>query len=453
MADTLKRATIARPERIIPLAFLVGIAAGTLLLMMPVSRAGGGFGGDFGAPFIVALFTATSALCVTGLTVVDTSSYWSPFGHGVILLLFQVGGLGIMTGATLLGLLVSSRMRLRGQLLASAEMRSLDLGDVRHVLRLVLIATVVTEAVLAVVLTLRFWLGLGFDPLSAMWNGLFHAVSAFNNAGFTILPQGLLPYSADWALLSPLMLGVILGGIGFPVLYELRSEWRTPQSWTIHTKLTLIGSAGLLLFGTLIVLAFEWSNPATLGPAGVGEKLLGSAFHSVMTRSGGLNAHDTAAMGPDTILLSSALMLIGGGSASTAGGIRVTTFLLLGFVVWSEIHGTKDSVAFRRRISPDVQRQAVAIVLMAVGTVSIGLLALVSFVEAPVERIMFEAISAFATTGASVGLSADMPPAGQMILIVLMYVGRVGTVTLATALAINARNTPYRYPEERPIVG
>jgi len=449
VAETLKRVTIARPERIIPLAFLIGIAAGTLLLMLPVSRAGM----DFGAPFIVALFTATSALCVTGLTVVDTPSYWSPFGHGVILLLFQIGGLGIMTGATLLGLLVSSRMRLRGQLLASAEMRSLDLGDVRHVLRLVLIATLVTQSVLAVALTLRFWLGLGFEPPDAIWNGIFHAVSAFNNAGFTILPQGLLPYSADWMLLSPLMLGVILGGIGFPVLYELRSEWRTPDSWTIHTKLTLWGSAGLLLFGMLVVLAFEWSNPATLGSGGVGEKLLGSAFHSVMLRSGGFNAHDTAAMGPDTILLSSALMLIGGGSASTAGGIRVTTFLLLGFVIWSEIRGLKDSVAFRRRICPDVQRQAVTIVLMSVGAISVGLLALVSIVDAPVEHIMFEATSAFATAGASVGLSAEMPPSGQMILIILMYVGRVGTVTLATALAINVRNNPYRYPEERPIVG
>jgi len=449
VAATLKRATITRPERIIPLAFLIGIAAGTLLLSLPIARAGS----DFGAPFIVALFTATSALCVTGLTVVDTSSYWSPFGHGVILLLFQLGGLGIMTGATLLGLLVSSRMRLRGQLLASAEMRSLDLGDVRHVLRLVVMVTFAVQAVLAVALTLRFWLGLGFEPGSAIWNGVFHAVSAFNNAGFTILPQGLLPYSADWMLLSPLMLGVIIGGIGFPVLYELRKQWRTPRNWTIHTKLTLWGSAGLLLFGALAVLLFEWSNPATLGNAEPGEKLLGSLFHSVMTRSGGFNAHDTAAMGPDTILLSSALMLIGGGSASTAGGIRITTFLLMGFVVWSEIRGRKDSIVFRRRISPDVQRQAVAIVLMSVGVVSVALLALVSFVDAPVERIMFEAISAFGTVGASVGLSAEMPPAGQMILVILMYVGRVGTVTLATALAFNVRRDPYRYPEERPIVG
>lgn len=449
MAQTYKRATITRPERIIPLAFLIGIAAGTLLLSLPIARAGM----DVGAPFIVALFTATSALCVTGLTVVDTASYWSPFGHGVILLLCQIGGLGIMTGATLLGLLVSNRMRLRGQLLASAEMRSLDLGDVRHVLRLVVIATFATEAVLAAVLSLRFWLGLGFEPGSAIWYGIFHAVSAFNNAGFTILPQGLLPYSADWMLLSPLMLGVIIGGIGFPVLYELRNEWRTPGSWTIHTKLTLWGTAGLLLFGMLMVLAFEWSNPATLGPVGLGEKLLGSAFHSVMTRSGGFNVHDTAAMGPDTILLSSALMLIGGGSASTAGGIRVTTFLLLGFVVWSQIRGLKDSVAFRRRICPDVQRQAVTIVLMSMGVVSVALLSLVAIVDAPVERLMFEAISAFGTVGASVGLSAEMPPAGQMILVILMYVGRVGTVTLATALAINVRSNPYRYPEERPIVG
>jgi Trk-type K+ transport system membrane component len=158
-------------------------------------------------------------------------------------------------------------------------------------------------------------------------------------------------------------------------------------------------------------------------------------------------------MGVDTLLISSGLMLVGGGSASTAGGIRITTFLLLGFVVWSEIKGSPDSVAFRRRICPDVQRQAVTIVLTAVGVVSLALLVLASFVTAPVERIMFEVISAFATVGLSTGLAAEMPPAGQIVLVVMMYVGRVGTVALATALALKVRTTPYRYPEERPIVG
>lgn len=451
MTDIRNRRVIANPERTIPLGFLLGIAIGTLLLALPISRSGG-LSGEGGASLIVALFTATSAFCVTGLTVVDTPAYWSGFGHLVILLLAQAGGLGILTGATLLGLLVSRRIPLRGKLMASAEMRQLDLGDVRHVLILVVVTTFATEGAIALWLGLRFW-GLGFGPGEAAWHGLFHSVMAFMNAGFSTLPRGLAPHAGDGLLLVPLMIGVVLGGIGFPVLYELRNEWRKPDSWSIHTKLTLWGTAVLTLLGMGAVLLLEWSNPATLGPAGWGEKLLGSLFHSVMTRSGGFNVHDTGGMGVDTMLISSALMLVGGGSASTAGGIRITTFLLLGFVVWSEIRGSPDSVAFRRRICPDVQRQAVAIVLMSVGTVSAGLLVLAGFVAAPVERIMFEVISAFATVGLSTGLSASMPPAGQLVLVVMMYVGRVGTVALATALALKVRTTPYRYPEERPIVG
>jgi Trk-type K+ transport system membrane component len=442
---------IANPERAIPLGFLVGILVGTLLLALPISRAGG-LAGEGGAPLIVALFTATSAFCVTGLTVVDTPAYWSSFGHLMILLLAQVGGLGILTGATLLGLLVSRRIPLRAKLMASAEMRQLDLGDVRRVLTLVVVTTFATEGVIALLVGVRLW-SLGFDPGAAAWHGLFHSVMAFMNAGFSTLPTGLMPHARDPLLLTPLMVGVVLGGIGFPVLHELRNEWGRPDSWSIHTKLTLWGTAVLTLLGMAAVLLFEWDNPGTLGPARWGEKLLGALFHSVMTRSGGFNTHDTAAMGVDALLISSGLMMVGGGSASTAGGIRITTFLLLGFVVWSEIKGSPDSVAFRRRICPDVQRQAVAIVLMAAGAVSIALLTLASFVVAPVERILFEVISAFATVGLSTGLSAEMPPAGQAVLVVMMYVGRVGTVALATALALKVRTTPYRYPEERPIVG
>lgn len=443
---------IQNPERIIPLGFLVGIAAGTLLLMLPVSRAGASLETG-GAPFLTALFTATSALCVTGLTVVDTAGYWSPFGQLVLLALFQLGGLGIMAGATLLGLLVTRRMKLSGQLLASAELRSLDLGDVRAVLRLVVVTMATVEGLLWLWLAVHLHLGHGFGWGPALWHGLFHAVSAFNNAGFTTLPDGLAPYTTDLLLLTPLMLGVMLGGIGFPVLHELRHEWRRPAGWSIHTKLTLWGSAGLLLAGAAILLLAEWGRPGAFGDAPLVERLLGAVFQSVMLRSGGFAIHDAAALGPDSLLVSSGLMLIGGGSASTAGGIRVTTFLLLGFVVWSEIRGHPDSIAFRRRICPTVQRQALAIVLMSVGTLSLALLALASFVEAPVEHILFEATSAFGTVGASVGLSAEMPPAGQLILVALMYVGRVGTVAFATAIALKVRNTPFRYPEERPIVG
>lgn len=450
----LERRTVSHPERLIPMAFLIGIAAGTLLLMMPIARAGATVA-DGGAGLVVALFTATSALCVTGLAVVDTPSYWSPFGHGIILLLFQLGGFGIMTGATLLGLFINRQMPLSNQLLACAEMRNLDLGDVKAVIRLVIVATFAVEALLAVWITLALALGHDIPLARAVWFGVFHAVSAFNNAGFSVLPQGLLPFSDDPFMLSPLMIGCIVGGIGFPVLYDLRRNWRVPPRWTIHTKLTLFGTVTLLLLGTVVTLLFEWDNPGTLAAPGVGigEKLLGALFHSVNTRTAGFNAHDTAAMNMETLLVSSGLMLIGGGSAGTAGGIRVTTFLLLGFVVWSEIRGERDAVAFRRRIAPEAQRQAVAIVLLAVGVLAVAVLMLASLSAAPLERLLFEAVSAFATAGLSTGLSGELPPAGQIVLVVLMYVGRIGTITLAAAFTLRSRGRPFRYPEERPIVG
>jgi trk system potassium uptake protein len=202
-----------------------------------------------------------------------------------------------------------------------------------------------------------------------------------------------------------------------------------------------------------VVLAYEWGNPATLGPFGPAGKLLGAAFHSVMTRSGGFNAHDVGEMRPETLAVSYVLMMIGGGSAGTAGGIKVTTFLVLGLVVWAEIRGEPDVTSFGRRISRDVQRQALTVALLAVGFVGMATLALLSISDLALDDALFETVSAFATVGLSTGVTADLPPAGQTLLVALMFLGRVGTITVATGLALRSRRTPYRYPEERPIVG
>lgn len=427
----------------------MGVAVGTLLLALPVARAGEG-----SAPFIVALFTATSAFCVTGLTVVDTASYWSPAGHVFILLLAQVGGLGIMTGATLIGLLVTGRSRLSSRLLARAEMRSLDLGDVGAVVRVVVVATFAVEGLLTLLLAASFHWRHGLPPLEALWNGLFHAVSAWNNAGFALAPVTGPVIAGDMVLLFGLSLGVILGGFGFPVVHELSREWRTPARWSIHSKLTLAGSAALLALGTLAILLAEWRNPETLAGTGLGDALAQSFFLSVMTRSGGFATLDITALAPETLVLGWGLMLIGGGSASTAGGIKVTTFFLLGFVALAEIRGHRDANIFRRRIPPETQRQALLIALVAVGTVALGTWVLLLIDDhLPVAHIVFEVISAFATVGLSTGVSADMPPAGQAVLSLLMYVGRVGTITVAAALAAHYGQPQFRYPEERPIIG
>lgn len=439
---------ILSPTRVIPLLFLSGILLGTLLLMLPAARAGEGH-----APLIVALFTATSAFCVTGLTIVDTPTYWSGLGHFLILLLAQAGGLGIMTGATVLGLLVTGRNRLSTRILAGAEMRSLNLGDVSGVVRIVVVATFTVEGVLALVMAADFWAMKGMPPVEALWNGMFHAVSAWNNAGFSLAAVSGPGLAQDFPVLVALMAGVVLGGLGFPVLHELRQEWRTPERWSIHTKLTLLGSAVLLLAGWLLVLVAEARNPGTLGGMGTADALVNALFHSVMTRSGGFATIDMTALNDETLAISYGLMMIGGGSASTAGGIRVTTFFLLGFVALAEFRGQGDANVFRRRIAPDVQRQALMIALLAVGTVSLGFVILLSMTELPFAHVLFEAISAFATVGLSTGVSAALPPEGQAVLVILMYVGRVGTISVVAALAMRAGQPGFRYPEERPIIG
>ena len=440
--------TLQHPARLVPLAFLLAIALGTGLLMLPASRAGEG-----AAPFLTALFTATSAVSVTGLAIVDTPTYWSGFGQVVILALFQVGGLGIMSGATLLGLLVSRRLRLSTRLVAQAETRCVELGDVAAVLRLVLLATFGVELVTSAVLVLRFRLGYGEPWAEAAWHGLFMGIAAFTNSGFSSYSDSLVSFAADPVVLGPIMAAVILGGIGFPVLHDIRRNPRRAAKWSLHTKMTLFGTGLLFAGGTAVVLAYEWGNPATLGPAGPAGKLLGAAFHSAMTRSGGFNALDIGQMRPETLAVSYVLMMVGGGSASTAGGIKVTTFLVLGFVVWAEIRGEPDVTAFGRRISREVQRQALTIALLAVGFVGMATLVLLSVTDLDLDDALFETVSAFATVGLSTGVTADLGPAGHAVLVVLMFFGRVGTITVATGLALRSRQSPYRYPEERPIVG
>jgi len=439
---------IRHPARLVPIAFLVAIAIGTALLMLPMARAGPG-----GAPFLTALFHATSAVCVTGLFTVDTPTYWSTFGLIVILLLFQIGGFGIMSGATLLGLLAGRRLQLSARLVAREERGTLDMSDVLGVVRLILIVTIGVELFATCWLTLVLHFGHGAPWGEALWNGLFHGVSAFTNAGFSTYSDSMVGFRSDVLFLLPIMIAILAGALGFPVLYELRREPLTPSTWSLHTKVTLAGTAILLIAGFVAVLAAEWSNPATLGPMGVGDKLLNATFHSVTPRSAGFNTLDTGALTMETLAVNYVLMFIGGGSAGTAGGIKVTTFFLLGLVVWSEIRGERDVAIFRRRIGTRVERQALTIVLLAIGLVGTGTLVILGLTDLPFSEVLFETISAFATVGLSTGITPDLPPAAQLVIIGLMFVGRVGTITVATALALGSEHKSYRYPEERPIVG
>jgi Trk-type K+ transport system membrane component len=278
-------------------------------------------------------------------------------------------------------------------------------------------------------------------------------VSSFNNAGFSTYSGNLVGFATDPLFLLPVILAVVVGGLGIPVFHDLRRHPLQMTRWSIHTKVTVLGTAVLLLGGAAVVLAFEASNPATFGPFDLQGKMLASVFHSAMTRAAGFNSVPIEAMRPETLTFSYGLMLIGGGSAGTAGGIKVTTFFLLGFVVWAEIRGNSETNLFNRCVSVEVQRQALTVVLLAVGTVAVSTLALLCVTDFGFAELLFEAISAFCTVGLTTGLTPDLPVEAQLMIIGLMFFGRVGTVSVATALALRKKQRHYRYPEERLVVG
>jgi trk system potassium uptake protein TrkH len=308
--------------------------------------------------------------------------------------------------------------------------------------------------VMAAVVTAR--LALTYDmPLgSAVWEGVFNAVQAFNNSGFSLRSDGLTGFVSDWWICLPLTLGVIVGGIGVPVLYEIGRQRRRPAAWSTHTRLTVWGSMALLVIGFAAVLILEWGNDRTLGPLGVPGKILAAFVQGTIPRSGGFNTVDYGALNEDTAAITIGLMFIGGGSASTAGGIKVTTFFLLAWVIWTEVRGERDVVISRRRIAESTQRQATSVALLGVATVAGGTLLLLGLTaDVPFDRALFEVMSAFSTAGLTTGLTAELSESRQMILSAMMFIGRVGTVAVASALALNTRHRRFRYPEERPIVG
>lgn len=442
------RAFWGHPARLVAGAFAGAVLIGTLLLMLPVSRTPGS-----SADVMVASFTTVSAVCVTGLITVDTATYWSPFGQGVILALIQVGGLGVMALATLLTLAVRGRLGLRRTLVAQVETHTSALGDVRRVLSRVVLMTLGIEAVVAVVLTLRFRVAYHDQWGSAVWHGIFHATSGFNNAGFTLWTDNLTEFVADPWIIVPICVAVILGGLGFPVLRELWHRWRRPRSWTLHTRLTVWGSAGLLVTGVLLFAVFEVTAGGTLGDEGMAGKIVGSLAGGVFPRTAGFNTVDYAGVRDETEAITTVLMFIGGGSAGTAGGIKVTTFFILGYVILAEARGEPDVSIGGRKVGTAVQRQALSVALLALGLVAVSIVLTMAVTDLPAIDVSFEVVSAFATVGLSTGITAELPPTAQVILMALMFIGRVGTITVASALAVNTRHRHYRLPEERPIVG
>ena len=445
-----------RPAQTVVLAFGSVAIIGTLLLLIPASTVEGQR-----TDIVTALFTAVSAVSITGLTVVDTATHWTFFGHLVILLLIQLGGLGIVAFASLVGLLISGRLSLRDRLNTLGEARVSGFNNVPSLLRTILLLYIGFEILMSVYLTAVFYFGHGKEFLQALWYGIFHAVSAFNNGGFSLFEGSFTGYASDFFVIAPVAIAVIVGGLGFPVLIEIHERLRKwfynrgerQKKLSLHSRITLITSGVLLAAGALFFGLLEWNNDKTLGALNPFERIFNTFFASAMTRSGGLNSVDVGEMESATWLGQSFLMFIGGGSGSTAGGIKVTTIAILFFIIWTEIRGETAVNVADRRLPRSIQRQALTLISLSTFTILISTIVIVSGTGIQADRVLFDVVSATATVGLSTGAVGEFPGWAQLWMTVLMFVGRLGPVVVASALALRITQRHYELPKERPLIG
>ncbi|QJU52210.1 potassium transporter TrkG [Herbiconiux sp. KACC 21604] len=459
------------PSRFAILIFAGLIVIFTVLFSLPISSARGTITG-----LADSLFTAVSVICVTGLSTVDMATHWSVFGHIVIFVGVQIGALGVLTLASILGLAVSRRLGLRARLIAAsdtnplrmhhgpvAEGQAVRLGEIGSLLVTVAISALVIEALLAALLFPRMLLD-GIPVGEAVWYSFYYSAMAFTNTGFAPNAEGLAAFENDYFFLTVLMIGVFLGSIGFPIIYTLTRSlkaWKARRKnrsinkvrWSVHVKLTLVTSALLIVAGAALYIVLEFDNPKTFGQLNAADTVFQSFFLSVMTRSGGFSTINIPDLNGSSLLVTDMLMFIGGGSASTAGGIKVTTLAVLFLAAFAEARGVQDMESFGRRIPSDVLRLGVSVVLWGATTVAVSSILILQISKAPLDFVLFDVISAFATSGLTTGLTASLPDAGVYVLAATMFMGRVGTVTLAAALAASQRQQYFKRPEERPIVG
>ena len=434
------------------IVFGVLISIGTMLLMLPIAAASGE-----GTRFIDALFTATSAACVTGLVVLDTANHWSPFGQVVIMLLIQLGGFGIMAGSTLLLILFLRRTTLRDRVLVQESMGGLQLGSVFTIVKRIALFTLACEVVGAVVLSIAFMAGPEAGPRwhpMGIWWGVFHSVSAFNNAGFDLTGgfQSLIPFRDDWVVLLMHGLLLVLGGLGFVIVGDAVTHRRWNRM-ALETKLVITTTIALLIGGTVLIGLIEWTNPATLGALPEEQRVLNAFFESATLRTAGFTALDTGALIDATLFVVMALMFIGGASGSTAGGIKVNTFAVLLIAIASTVKGEPSATAFGRRIKHAIVYRALAVMLLALGFVFLVGLGLTVTTEATFVQTLFESISAFGTVGASTGITPDLTDPARLITAFAMFVGRLGPLTLVLALAARAHPVSYRPAVESVRIG
>lgn len=441
-------------SRTICAGFLVLIVLGSGLLWLPIATASGHWNDP-----IVAIFTATSAVCVTGLIVVDTGSYFSPLGQGIILLLIQVGGLGYMTATTFLLLLLGRRLGLRDRLAIQKSMDTQELSGAKSLIISIISLTLVFELTGIFALIPQFSQDFGW--VQGIWLAIFHSISAFNNAGFSLFSNSLVAYVQSPGVNGTIMALVILGGIGYQVIMEaflwLRDRLQGQRKYrclSLHFKIVTTTTLFLLVLGTVVLFYAEFTNPTTLSPLSWNHKFLAAAFQSVIARTAGFNSIDIGAMHNASQFFMAALMFIGGSPGSTAGGIKTTTAAVLLICTRTSLQGKHEVLVYQREIPAHRILKAISVVVGSGGLV-LGVTLLIALFDPEFSflPILFESVSAFATVGLSTGITTKLSTASQLLLIGTMYVGRVGVVLFIAALVGDHNPSLINYPEEDLLVG
>ncbi len=433
------------PARLLILGFGILIFIGTLLLMLPISTLEGHQLG-----FIDALFEATSAVCVTGLVVVDTGTTFTLFGQIVLLALIQIGGWGFMTAGVFMFIILGKRIGLKERVVLQSALNQFSIQGVVKLVLLIISLTVFIESVGALLLAFRWSYEMPWS--TALYYGIFHSISAFNNAGFGLEPDSLSKWVGDPTINIVITLLFMAGGIGFTVILDLWNK-RSLRKLSLHSKIALLVSLALNVIATVVIFATEFSNPQTIGNLSLAEKWWASYFQGVVPRTAGFNTIDIGSMMVPSQVFIMFLMFIGASSASTGGGIKVTTFALMLLALWSVLTA-KDNVSFfKRRVPWELVNKAFSIAVTAIMFISTIFFLLTYTEQADIQLILFETISAFGTVGLSAGLTGDLSPAGRVLITILMFIGRIGPLTMAFALMKFSGKSRVKYVEEKILIG
>ena len=441
------------PTKLIVLSFFLVILIGTLLLLLPAASRDG-----TGASPIEALFTATSAVCVTGLVVVDTYKHWTTFGQVVIILLIQIGGLGLITFVTFFSALLGRKMRIRNMVLAQESVNYFSLAGIKQLIKKVVLVTLCIEAAGALLLSAVFVPQYG---LKGFYLGVFHAISAFCNAGFDLMSISgagqfisLTQYNNNPVVIYTIASLIVIGGLGFVVWKDLY-DYRKTRSLMLHTKLVITITPLLIVSGAILFYIFESGNPATMGNLDLVGKINASIFQSVTPRTAGYNTVNLNGMNDVSKLLTIILMFIGAAPGSTGGGVKVTTVGIILFTILSQLKGSDEIIVFKRRVSFTSVSKALTIIGFSFVLVLIVSTIILVIEDNPMINIMYEVTSAFGTVGLTTGLTPGLHNVSKLLLILMMFLGRVGPVSFALALTMKSHKTDSDiiYPEGKVMVG